>query len=154
MNRVSEATLFGSQVPVIIEENPNLTKPTASFQDSCIYVTMNTYDHLLLNQVLKRFFTRLLKEYVDSIVSQYTKQLKLRPRSVTIETSFNKWGSCNSSREIRLNWKLSLLSKDLVEYVIVHELCHMLHLNHDRSFWRLVGKLYPDYKIAESKLDK
>ncbi len=69
-----------------------------------------------------------------------------KSKSVTIESSKVRWGSCNSKRELTFHWQLILYPVAGLEYVVIHEMCHMSHLNHDRSFWRLVGKHCPNYK--------
>ena len=79
---------------------------------------------------------------------------KTKPRKVTIEESYNKWGSCNSNRDLTFNWILITKSPEAIDYVVVHEMCHMTHLNHDRSFWRLLGKLLPDYKAYQKELNE
>ncbi len=97
---------------------------------------------------LKSKCVKLMKPYVEKRIAEYQPHFKVKPKSFIIEDSLVRWGSCNSKRELTFNWRLALLPHDVVDYVIVHELCHLVHLNHDRSFWRLVGKLVPDYKEA------
>ncbi len=62
------------------------------------------------------------------------------------------WGSYNSNRVMKLNWKLIVLPKRLVYYVICHELCHSIHLNHKPQFWKDVEKLCPDFKMLKKEL--
>uniref|UniRef100_UPI0018AB9FA7 M48 family metallopeptidase n=1 Tax=Clostridium tertium TaxID=1559 RepID=UPI0018AB9FA7 len=59
------------------------------------------------------------------------------------------WGSCNSRREIRLNWRLVLMPQFVMDYIIIHELCHIKQMNHSKEFWKLVESHCPNYK--ESK---
>ena len=64
----------------------------------------------------------------------------------------SRWGSCSSSGTISLNRKLLFVQPDLVQYVLIHELCHMREMNHSRHYWRLVGQYFPDYQMARRRL--
>ncbi|HHH53129.1 MAG TPA: M48 family peptidase, partial [Bacteroidetes bacterium] len=63
-----------------------------------------------------------------------------------------RWGSCSSDNCISFNYHLVKLSSSLIEYVVVHELAHIVHHNHSKDFWQLVNRYLPDYKIKEEKI--
>lgn len=69
-----------------------------------------------------------------------------------ISNARTRWGSCNSKREIRLNWRLLQAPPHLINYVICHELAHLKEMNHSARFWGVVASIYPDYKAAEKEL--
>lgn len=64
------------------------------------------------------------------------------------------WASCSQQKNISLNYKLLFLPPHLVRYVLIHELCHTIHLNHSSHFWDLVFKKEPEYKILDQELRK
>ena len=64
----------------------------------------------------------------------------------------SRWGSCNASGVIRLNWRLIQLPLALIDYVIAHELAHLFEMNHSRAFWEVVAKIYPEYRRAQREL--
>ncbi|MBA3696934.1 MAG: M48 family metallopeptidase [Methylotenera sp.] len=64
----------------------------------------------------------------------------------------SRWGSCNSKKEIRLNWRLLQAPPHIINYVICHELAHLKEMNHSAKFWAVVAGIYPDYKTAEKQL--
>lgn len=72
--------------------------------------------------------------------------------SVRYSNAKGRWGSCNSRGVISLNVALMNLPKELIDYVLVHELSHTRHLNHSQSFWQTVESYYPDYKMARKSL--
>lgn len=78
-----------------------------------------------------------------------SQELKLIPSQVKVQTAHTRWGSCNSRGMINLNWKLMLFSPSLIDYVIIHELCHLKHMNHSENFWSLVKSFYPHYDQAQ-----
>lgn len=68
---------------------------------------------------------------------------------VSIKEQKTRWGSCSTKRNINLNWRLILMPEATLEYVIIHELMHLRHMNHSRDFWREVAHFCPDYKSHE-----
>jgi predicted metal-dependent hydrolase len=62
------------------------------------------------------------------------------------------WGSCNSRGIVHLNWRLIQKPLDLVDYVVAHELSHLIEMNHSKAFWQTVGSVYPGYAAARKKL--
>ncbi|UCC13903.1 MAG: M48 family metallopeptidase [Gammaproteobacteria bacterium] len=79
-------------------------------------------------------------------------QLGLVPSAVSIRRQQTRWGSCSSKRGVSLNCALLFLERELVDYLIVHELCHLKHMNHSRRFWSLLGSILPDYKDREEAI--
>jgi predicted metal-dependent hydrolase len=71
------------------------------------------------------------------------------PSHVSIRGQRTRWGSCSSEGAISLNWKLLAAPIDVIDYVIVHELAHIRHLDHSPQFWSLVETFYPDWRLAK-----
>ena len=71
---------------------------------------------------------------------------------ITVKEQKTCWGTCNRDKQLNFNWKLGLLPDHLVDYVVVHELCHLKELNHSPRFWKLVENLMPDYKRRKKEL--
>lgn len=70
----------------------------------------------------------------------------LKANSFQVKTYKARWGSCSQDGHIRYNWKIIQASKGIIDYLIIHELCHLKEHNHSANFWQLVAKLCPDYK--------
>lgn len=103
---------------------------------------------------LKRFYTQETKKIIKERVSYYEKLIGVRSKSVTIVDSAKTWGTCNNNRELTFNYRLSMAPLPVIDSIVIHELCHLLHLNHDRSFWRKVGTYDANYKEHHSYLDR
>lgn len=103
---------------------------------------------------LKKFYTTQTKEIVKKRVKHYEKVIGVKAKSITIVDSPKTWGTCNGYKELTFNYKLSMAPLPVIDYVVIHELCHILHLNHDRSFWRKVGAFDPDFKKHEAYLTR
>ncbi len=87
-------------------------------------------------------------------VNELEKKFSLFPSKTIIKNQKARWGSCNSNKEIRLNWRLVLMPYYVMDYIIVHELCHLKHMNHSKNFWNLVENCDRNYKEAEKWLKK
>lgn len=105
-----------------------------------------------LKMNLKKFYVIAAKKVITDRIMRYQQQLRVKPKSVEIVESSTKWGSCSSDKKLTFNYRLAMAPVEVIDYVIVHELCHLNHMNHDRSFWRLVGSVLPDYKKKEEFL--
>lgn len=85
-------------------------------------------------------------------LSRVSAELDLPFRGATIRCQKTRWGSCSCRGQINLNRNLLFLPPRLVEYLFVHELCHLVHLNHSPEYWRLVARTEPDYRRLEKEL--
>lgn len=92
--------------------------------------------------------------HLPGMLAAISAETGLRYENVQIRGQKRRWGSFSSRGTISLNWKLLFLPPELVRYLLVHELCHSLHLNHSASFWELVGRHQPDFKALDSRLRK
>jgi len=107
-----------------------------------------------LKEMLKKFYISKSKEIINERVKLYQKQLNLKPKVIVIDEAKSRWGSCTSEKKLTFNYRLIMSPIEAIDYVVVHELCHLKHMNHDRSFWRLVGSIFPDYKERQAYLNK
>lgn len=73
-------------------------------------------------------------------------------RRVFIKNSKSRWGSCSSAGNLNFNYKLIFLPPELLDYVVVHELCHLRHFNHGPEFWLLVEQVLPNHKDLRRQL--
>ncbi len=107
-----------------------------------------------VQQALKSLYIRKTTKYIKKQLPKFEKLLNVKAKSVSIVDNPKAWGTCSSRKELTFNYKLSMAPPSVIDSVIVHELCHISHLNHDRSFWRLVGKYDPQYKNHLNYLSK
>lgn len=111
-------------------------------------------DQSELPNLLKKYYTDQTKKLIKKRVRHYEKIIGVSAKSITIVDSVKTWGTCNSARELTFNYRLSMAPPASLDYVVIHELCHIHHMNHDRSFWREVGSIDRDYKAHSAFFDR
>lgn len=83
----------------------------------------------------------------------YAARLELAPPLVSLSNARTQWGVCTEGGSIRLSWRLVHLDPALADYVVAHEVAHLVELNHSKRFWSLLAKLYPDWRAARERLE-
>lgn len=145
---------LGRAYPIEIIQDSAVEKDYVQFQGDRLNICVKAHNDESIKQVLRRFYVQQCKAQVEKRVSLYEKRFKMKPRSIRISDSKTTWGTCDSNRKLTFNWRLAMAPPKVIDYVVIHEMCHMVHLNHDRSFWRLVGSIMPDYEDQERWLEK
>ena len=132
--------IMGKTMKIIFEEG-NVNK--VSIKNNNIIIKSHNNNH---KKIFKKWIVDQILLYSKRYVDIVSKSLRLDIKAIKISNSFNYWGSCNTAGIIHLNWRLVFAPTKVLEYIIVHELCHLKEFNHTKSFWRLVKKFCPDYK--------
>lgn len=92
-------------------------------------------------------------QLVAARVAAYARRITRKQPTVRLSNAKSEWGSCNAKGEIRLNWRLVQLPPALAEYVVAHEVAHLVELNHSSRFWSLVESLLPGHAMLKRELD-
>jgi predicted metal-dependent hydrolase len=100
------------------------------------------------------WYKRQAKLNISKRLRWYASMHQLKVHQIRITSASRRWGSCTSQGNINFTWKLILLPLKIMDYVVVHELAHLVHHNHSKSFWAEVGKMLPDYKERRRWLKK
>lgn len=90
----------------------------------------------------------ILKERVESIAEK----MQVSPAGVRITSAKTRWGSCSYTNHLNFTWRLIMCPPEVVDYVVVHELCHIIHKNHSKSFWNCVEGIDTSYREHEKWL--
>ncbi|MEO8417329.1 MAG: SprT family zinc-dependent metalloprotease [Methylophilaceae bacterium] len=118
-----------------------------------LYVALPTPDD---QAVIAR---KVLQWYRKQAMTDFSRRLELLSAKLGVATpklflsnAQTRWGSCNSKKEVRLNWRLIQAPPHIINYVTAHELAHLKQMNHSAKFWAVVESIFPDYKKAEAEL--
>lgn len=118
-------------------------------QELLVYVPNSLSESMHSDQIrtaLTQWCQQQALSQVKLQVEKHAPTRQLFPRSVKVKTQKSRWGSCGVKNDIYLNWLLILAPPEVLEYVVVHEICHIQERNHSVAFWRLVGEHMPDYQ--------
>lgn len=91
---------------------------------------------------------------LEAAVKRQAARLNLNPKSITIRDQRTRWGSCSARGTLSFSWRLVMAPPEVLEYVVIHELAHLVHPNHSRDFWAYVAKACPRYKNARLWMKK
>jgi predicted metal-dependent hydrolase len=148
-NMLPDSVLWEGEVVRVIWEIGN--KNTYFFSNSVFRITTKkALSSSEKKRVLKEVYRLEAKPTLTAKLYAIANRLNAKVNKVAVKDQKSKWGSCSSKKNINLNWRLIFLPKELIEYVIYHELMHLYEPNHSQRFWELVARHVPNY----NKLDK
>ena len=139
---------LGKSYPLYTKIDTTIKKLTIEFDGNAFICISPQEGQVNIYNALQAFYIKACRRLIEERLKFYQPQIKVKYKAFSIESHSDKWGSCSSNKNLTFQWKLIMFPLYAIDYVVVHELCHLVHLNHDRSFWRLVGKIYPRYKEA------
>lgn len=121
-----------------------------------IYLPENGFEQTSdrVKNALIEWIKQLALKEVEQLVKRHAEKFKLYPRFIRIKTQKSRWGSCGIHNDINLNYLLMLAPPKVMEYVVVHELCHIKERNHSAKFWKLVEAHLPEYQRDRNWLKK
>ncbi|GLI35709.1 zinc protease [Desulforhabdus amnigena] len=118
--------------------------------DSHLEFIGNVNDSAMCRQLLRLWLKHQGHRHLVPWLHRIGEETGLVFQKTQVREQKSRWGSCSSKGTISLNCKLLFLPSELVRYVMIHELCHTIHLNHSPSFWASVAKLEPRYRVLDA----
>lgn len=107
----------------------------------------------LAQLAIRALHKRALAHFADRL-GHYTSRLELEMPKLSLSSAHTRWGSCSRHGGIRVNWRLIHLPAHLGDYVVAHEVAHLLEMNHSPRFWEVVSSIYPEWKAARGELKR
>lgn len=108
-------------------------------------VPVSTLTPLQREQLEKRY-RQAAREYIPARVAYFETVIGVTHGAIAIRDQKTRWGSCSARGNLNFNWRLMLAPPRVLDYVVVHELCHRKEMNHSKAFWNAVETVLPDYK--------
>jgi hypothetical protein len=105
-----------------------------------------------IKQLLFKWYKQQAESELRDKTERYSSIIGVNPSSVTIKSFKSRWGSCSIAGGIQYNWKIIIAPERIVNYLVIHELCHILHHNHSPAFWKAVEKYCHDYRDCSAWL--
>jgi predicted metal-dependent hydrolase len=107
-----------------------------------------------IEKAVTRWYRREAEQVFKECVEHFAPLMQVAPREVKLSSARTQWGSCTSRGVVRLNWQLVTMPLHLIDYVVVHELAHLVEMNHSAAFWAVVEGACPDYAKCRGELRK
>jgi predicted metal-dependent hydrolase len=103
---------------------------------------------------IEKYYKKEAKKYIVPRCNQLAEKYGFSHKWIRITSASTRWGSCSSKKTLNFSYRLIMAPKSSIDYVIVHELCHLRQMNHSSKFWSEVAAIMPDYKVYEGHLKK
>lgn len=130
--------------------------PQIVLMDDVLYVALPTDNHRpdRVKNALLGWYKQQAGTVLKEKVARFADQVGRQPSKVTIRTCKSRWGSCSASGRLMFNWKIMMATEAVIDYLVVHELCHLLQANHSPRYWREVERVLPDFRSARDWLKR
>lgn len=117
-----------------------------------LHVILKKLDDNKIRNMLELWYREKTLEKVLEKIKYYNKYFKETPRNIKVKEQKRRWASCTFYNDILFNWRCSMAKEEVIDYIVVHEMCHMVHKDHSKNFWNLVGSILPSYKLSQQWL--
>ena len=135
----------------------NLSKTKTKLEILTDKYVLIFWEKVLFTDIPGKFELFVLEKFEKESIfflNKYASKIWFSYQKLIIKTFKTKWGSCSSNQNISLNFKLVHLPIRFLEYVVIHEVCHLKEKNHGKNFWKLVEELCPNYKEIRKELNQ
>ena len=105
-----------------------------------------------LKNICVQIYRRLAKQHLTERTLAFARQTSVAPAAIKITGARMRWGSCSAKKSINYSWRLIMAADEIIDYVVVHELAHLVQMNHSKKFWVVVEKILPDYRSRQAGL--
>lgn len=139
--------VYGSKYSVILADVKKI-----EMDDNCQIIFPKKVAPENRMKTLISWYKRFAKKVLQSRMNFIAEKIKLSPSAFKISDSRGRWGSCNSRGTICINFRVIMLPPAIIDYILVHELCHLIEMNHSTKFWGQVMSFYPQAKCARTNL--
>lgn len=144
-------TLAGEEYVITCEPAERYQPPRFEDGRLTVYVSRNSDERYVASQAARAVADKTM-EIIRREFERLTALTGLFPRKVTVKQMSASWGRCSSNGDISINSNAVFYDLECIDYVIIHELCHLRHMDHSPEFWALVGKYCPDWKRIRGKM--
>lgn len=147
---------FGEQV--VLDVKPSDRKrPTIKIRGDKMFITLHNNVSksdgvIAIKKTIQRFYKEKAEEVIHDRLQFFNEHYGFRYNRVTMRNQKSRWGSCSCLKNLNFNWKLIMAPIEVIDYVVVHELCHLKEMNHSSRYWNLVAQTIPEYKVIRKWL--
>jgi len=150
--KVNGFYFLGEEISVLINYDLFLTRPQINYQNKKLMAKIPSGHSFTSEDIYDIWLKYKAKLYLPERVKELSERSGFSYKKITIRSQKTRWGSCSRKGRLSFNYRLLKYRKEVIDYVIIHELCHLKEMNHSKKFWDLVEGFCPDYKMFKKKL--
>jgi predicted metal-dependent hydrolase len=137
---------LGRNYSLQLLDDLSLTKPVVNLYQGKIYIKTPTRDEQVLQKAMKDWYKKKAIGRITDRVNYFQSYFNKRPTTIKVKEQQKRWGSCTSNKELLFNWRSIMAPSYVLDYIIVHEMCHLYFMNHSQEFWNLLSTVMSDYE--------
>lgn len=143
---------LGQEVLLVVWHNAYLRHAVVSREENRLVVSTPITDSFWVQEAIVRWYVEEAKQVLSERTKYYSGLMDASYGRITIRDQKSRWGSCSGKGNLNFNFRLIMAPLEIVDYVVVHELCHLKYMDHSPQFWEEVEKVLPDYKNRQNWL--
>ncbi|MEG6616654.1 SprT family zinc-dependent metalloprotease [Peptococcaceae bacterium 1198_IL3148] len=143
---------LGSDYNLQIKVDRKIKKPFVALQGKQLLVTTPTAEANQIRKALVLWYRQQAQQIIERRVAHHQRWLKKVPTEVKVKEQKKRWGSCTGAGKVLFNWRIVMAPLPIIDYLVVHEMCHLQQMNHSKEFWQLVASILPDYQARRNWL--
>lgn len=116
------------------------------------HVYVKEKDDELIKDTMEAWYREKTEEQVKKRIKYYQRLFNKKPTAIKVKEQKKRWASCTSNNELLFNWRCVMAKSTALDYIVVHEMCHMYYMNHLQEFWDLVASVMADYEVRKEWL--
>jgi len=132
---------LGDKREIVVER-----RPSSSVTEDTLRLARHHVEETSVRRALETLYRRKARETFEKRADNLSEEMGVGYEQIEVRNQRTKWGSCSTSGTLGLNWRLMMAPRDIVDYVVIHELAHLREKNHTRRFWNIVREYEPDYE--------
>ncbi|MFC1733456.1 M48 family metallopeptidase [candidate division KSB1 bacterium] len=141
---------FGEPVTLIVRPFDR-KRPTVKIHDDQMQIALNrdiskSNGMSAIKKTIEQFYKKKAEEVIHDRLQFFNEHYGFKYNRVTLRNQKSRWGSCSYRKNLNFNWRLIMAPIEVIDYVVVHELCHLKEMNHSARYWKLVSETTPNYK--------
>jgi predicted metal-dependent hydrolase len=145
---------LGNNIDLIKKECLNNKNLKYIFKNNTLTVQINRFDNSTNDELFFGWLKIQAENYIPKRVNELAKKYNFEFYKLQLKNLSTRWGSCSSKKILSFNVKLMYFNYNVIDYVIIHELCHLKEMNHSVKFWKLVKSIVPEFETYRRELNK
>jgi len=145
---------LGRHYSLQLDIKEELKYPVVKLYHGKFVVSTPIRNEELIRKAMEEWYRSKALQRIKKRIQFYQPKIRVKPNKVTVKEQKKRWGSCSSRDNLNFNWRIIMAPLNVLDYIVVHEMCHLVYLNHSQDYWDLVQSILPDYEKRREWLKK